>query len=441
MKAIKALSILERTTVGIMVACAALPATAGIQGSYMNTGGTGKAIASVTFNGVTTKATSPLMNGPCAAVNPQSFSCSTPPAGLPPGTPSTVFCQVKGAPNNRWSVQSAVAPGASADDPQFPITITPSLCPATISLESSNVFTDVNTGYIVVRANVSEGSAVWLRGFEYPPDLPNVPYPPESVDDLVKYGIVKWDTLLVGPFDSNPADGCPTLSIPFTLKFDKTNLFFVIDTESQTVPFVLTCHDVTFCGSDLLQYPDWTHSGGCGNVTVSNYPAANLLPFDKPTTVTATATDENGNTTECKFTATRQSMSFDGFRFDESENDYIGGTPLDTAVTLFREEPITVSFNVRCGDSLISTGTPTLTIEQDTSSQLLSDPNSQTWAQVPIRVCNQHPPYVPEPFTFVEPSGPWRISWDATCRGVGIYRLTATLQDGTQRTVIVSLDK
>jgi hypothetical protein len=341
-----------------------------------------------------------------------------------------VFCQVKGAPNFIWSIKSAVAVGATADNTNFPVTILPSLCPATITLESSNVFTDVNTGYIVVRANVSEGAAVWLRGFEYPPDLKGVPYPPQSVDDLTKFGIVKWDTVLVGPFDSNPTDGCPTLSIPFTLQFDKTNLFFVIDTDAQTVPFVLSCQDVTFCGSDLLQYPAPTISGGCGQVSVSNYPPANLLPFDKPTTVTGTATDENGNTTQCMFTATRQSMLFDGFRFGDSENDYIGGTPLHPITTLYRDdEPIMVAFQVYCGDTLVKTGTPTLTIDQDVSA-LLSDTGPQTWVAVGGG-----------DFTFDAPNGPWQFSWDTSKRGVGIYRLTATLQDGTQQTAIVLLDK
>jgi hypothetical protein len=233
MKQTKNSSPLEQAIVAIMVACCAQPALAGTKGAYMNSAGYGKAADSVVYAGKTNSIISAAMYYPSAAVHPtSSFTCNYV-VGLPPGCPSTVYCQSKGAPNYLWSIQSYVTGGATADNDGIDsrVDITPAAC-AYYDIESSAVFTDEYSGMITVYANVTLGAAIWLRGFEY-----MGPGVPESLEDLISKGILKWDSLLTGPF--NQSEGCG-IQFAFTTLTGHTNLYFVVDAEAKSLPFDLT---------------------------------------------------------------------------------------------------------------------------------------------------------------------------------------------------------
>jgi HYR domain len=420
-------SVFEQAAVAFMVVWCAQPVTAGTQGAFMNSAGFGKAAASISFNGKATSVTSPSGLDPCAAVNPQQFTCAT--AGnLPAGTPASVYCQCKGFPNMVWHIQTYVTAGATADNPELDsrVTIIPTTCPASYMLDSSigSISEDTKSGSINVSANVTLGAALWLRGFELPPGAPA----PGSVTDLMNFGALKWDTLLIGPFDSTPAGNgttCSTLTIPFTTQTGISNLYFVVDAEAKTIPFVVSCPDIVFCVPDTLVYPEpQVVSGGCGSMTVTYDPPADSLPLG-PTLVTATVTDGVGNTAQCTFTATRKALSFNGFG---APIIGIGGSPLAPCSTLRLKKlggSLDVQFACDCNSSAVTTGTATLAIQQDISPRL-------TGPQVFRSVGGGN-------FTFNASANAWQFNWNITSQTIGIYKLIATLPDGSQQSAVIKL--
>jgi hypothetical protein len=126
--------------------------TAGTVGAYMNSAGYGKAADNVSYGGLTSQATSVSMYYPCAAVAPLStFTCNAAyTQKLPAGTPTTVYCQSKGAPNYVWSIQSSVTGGATADNAELEarINIPPADC-ASYMIETETDFLDDKSGFIL----------------------------------------------------------------------------------------------------------------------------------------------------------------------------------------------------------------------------------------------------------------------------------------------------
>ena len=383
------------------------PAIAGTQGAYMNSAGFGKAADSIVYGGRTNKAVTKIAGlGPCAAVNPQNFTCSADNIvkELPPGTPSTVFCQSIGASNYRWSIKAYVTGGATADNPELEarLPINASEC-ASYSLESQASLTDAYSGAITVNATATAGAAIWLRGFEFPGT-------PADLEDLLANGTLKFDLLVAGPFDFSTAD-CTAMNIPFTTQTGHENLYFVADGVAKSFPFEIYCpENVTFGCSDALVYPAVQASGGCGNVTVSYNPPATSLPTGV-TPVTVTATDEAGNTAQCTFLATRRALTFDGF-FPPICGT--GGSATSPRATFNRGCVIPVKFKTLCNRVPFVTGTPTLSIRRCPSTPV-GGGNFQM-------VANQ-----------------WHFNWNTRGLSAGTYELIATLQDGSQQRVFIKL--
>jgi hypothetical protein len=421
-KTVKKFSALDLATVTFMVACCVHPITAGTKGAYMNSAGYGKAVDSIVYGGVTNTASSVAMYYPCAAVNPQSnFSCN---AGytraLPPGTPPTVFCQSRGAPNYLWSIQSYVTGGAVADNPELEdrVNVVPATC-ASYEMESTVLFTDAYSGSITVSASASPGAALWLRGFEYfGAGDPANPGTPLDLADLLAHSTLKWDMLMTGPFESrSSATGCTILTIPFTTETGHANLYLVADGVAKSLPFSITCPgDFTVPGADPVVYPPAQVTGGCGVVTVTYDPPADQLPA-WTTTVTATATDQGGNSASCTFAVTRQ-PTFIGFDAPVSGT---GGTCDAPLRTFNRRSKIPLTFTLDCGGSPVTTGKPTVSIQQCAGGNYTGSGDFQL-------VGND-----------------WVYEWDT--RGAsntsalreGVYCLIATLPDGRQHEVFLQL--
>jgi hypothetical protein len=128
---------------------------------------------------------------------------------------------------------------------------------------------------------------------------------PEGVEDLETNpnSFLKWDILLVGPFDLNVSN-CTALLIPFTVETSTTNLYFVTDGVAKSYPLVLYCPSniVVNCGEPVVYAP--ASFSGCGDVKIEYNPLPNTTFPVGTTPVTVTATDKDGNTTNCVFTVT-----------------------------------------------------------------------------------------------------------------------------------------
>jgi hypothetical protein len=270
----------------------------------MNSLGFGKAVDNITLRGVVITAASPNMYFPCAAVNPQSFSCAST-TNLPPGVPTTIFCQSQGFPNYVWNIQASVTGGGAADNPELAsrITVTPADC-VSLSVNTTNVSTDDFSGRITVNAFATAGAAVWLRGIEYLPGI--IGQTPQNLEDLKTNGVVLFDMVLPGPFNVTSNSLSPSLHIPYTTLTGHTNFYFVADTLALSTPFVVTCpSDVVFQCDQPVVYPLPTVTGGCGQAFASYSPPANSLPIGT-TPVTVTVFDQGGNTNTCTFNVTIQ---------------------------------------------------------------------------------------------------------------------------------------
>jgi hypothetical protein len=398
----KRFSRLQEATAAFMMVSCALPVSAGTQGAYMNSAGYGKAVDRIVYANQTNVVSSISMYNPCAGVN-ETFSCLYK-GGVPPGTPSTVYCQSKGAPNYIWSIQSYVTGGASADHPELEsiVPITAANC-AAYTLDSSAVFTDAYSGTITVKAMATGGAALRLRGLEF-----LGPGTPQSLDDLLGNSLLKWDMLLVGPFDLTSGCGLP---IAFTAQSGHTNLYFVTDGVAKSIPFTISCpQNLRFGCSDPVVYPEPQIGGGCGKITVTYNPPTNALPSGT-NIVIATATDESGNSAQCTFTATRQ-LGFKGFY---PPIGGLGGSCGQSLLTVNRGSIVPVKFDTFCAGSPFVTGQPTLAITK----------------------CPNATPFLTGNFQMV--ANEWHFNWDTSGLPKGDYLLVATLQDGSTPQIVVTL--
>ena len=398
----------------MVAVCGIQPATAGTQGAYMSSTGFGKAVdsISITTSGDTRslKLTSPLMNSPCAAINPQSnFICvggSTTP-NVPPGASRTVFCQSKGFPNYIWSIQAFVTGGATADNPELEgrINVTPADC-AEVAMDSTAMFTDAYSGQITVNAFATTGAAIWLRGFEFMSGGD-----PGSLEDLKEHGELRFDVLLVGPFDLN-SDNCTALTIPFTTQTGHENLFFVVDTVAKSNPFEITCpSDVVYACGDPVVYPTVEVSGGCGNITVVYDPPVEELPAGA-SPVLAIATDEAGNEAQCAFIATREVLEFQGFF---APINGTGGSCESPLRSIKRGSDLPLKFKTKCNGSDSIAGKPTFRILKCPSGKRISGGSFHLVSHV------------------------WHANWGTTGLAKGVYEVVVTLQDGSERSAFVEL--
>jgi hypothetical protein len=402
-------STLTLTTLGALAVVCAQIAMGGSKGSFVNTAGFGKAVNGMSQGSNTNTATSLSQYFPCSGVQPTN-GCKVV-TNLPPGSAATNFCQGKGGLNMSWSIQARTVGGAIADNPDLDqkVNIPAANC-ADYNIESLATLDDAFSGTLTVNAEASTGAAAWFRGFEYlGGGLP------QTLDDILADSDLKWDILLVGPFNLNSAN-CTALIIPFTTKTGHTNLYFVVDTIAKSIPFTVTCptNTLTFGCTDPVVYPPVQVTGGCGDITVTYDPATNALPNGQ-TTVMVTATDQAGESAQCSFVAIRNALSFDGFF---SPIGGLGGSCTKPLRTINLGSVVPVKFDTSCLGQNFLGGQPTITITK----------------------CSSSNPPVTGPFQIV--ANEWHFNWDTSnlgSQGKGVYHLVATLQDGNQPEVYVQL--
>jgi len=376
----------------------------------MNGTGYGKASVNVTSSTAksNTVGTANMQSPGAAMTNTTTYFAGGP---LPSGASTATVARIKGSAGYVWKANTLATNGDKTDNSEIEsrVTIVPSDC-ASLTMDSSSILSSNGlSGTITVNAAATEGAAILLHGFEY---LGSVP--PENIDDLRANGLLKWDILLVGPFDLNTSN-CTAIVIPFTTETGYSNLYFVADGVANSKPLAITCPDNVdfgcFLSASALDYPSPQLSGGCGNLTVSYNPPASTLSAGV-TTVTATVADEVGNTNQCTFTATRHVLSFIGFDSPIGGTGGSCGSPLRT-ITLGSKIP--VKFTTACDGTTVFSGQPTLTIQKCPSLQTIGGGNFQV-------VANE-----------------WHFNWDTTGLNQGTYKLTATLQNGVTKEAFIKL--
>lgn len=257
------------------------------------------------------KVGSTATNGPTASMVPAAGYTFCAP--LPDGASANTVARVKGGPGYVWQASTIGSNGDKTDNLEIEqrVVVRPANC-ASLTMSSllpPGAF-DPQTGLgaISVITKGTAGTALLLRGFEVPPgtvipvDDPNTPNN-ETTDFLKANGLLKFENLMVGPFEYGAA--CP-LTIYFALDNpDLNNFIFTTDGLAKSNPIQVTCPApaTVECGQ-AYHYPDLSVTGGCGNLIVTYSPAESQLQLGA-NTVTVTATDEQGDSGSCTFIVTK----------------------------------------------------------------------------------------------------------------------------------------
>jgi hypothetical protein len=350
-----------------------------------------------------------LANGflyyPSTAMAPAPGYTATAP--LPAGSSSSTYARSQGLAGYKWSNSLFATGGDRTDnvDIQSRVDIDPAACAALTMDSSAEIGEDGRSGLISVNASATAGAALLLRGYEFIGV-------PTSEEDVKTNGKLKWEMLLVGPFDLNQ-ETCTAIKIPFRVDSGVENLYFVSDGAALSKSFAITCpNNIDFGSSQELSYPAPVIEGGCGNVTVTFDPPANQLPSCSSTLVTVTATDELNNQVRCTFTATRRVLTFSGFF---APINGVGGECENALRTIKKGSNVPVKFTTSCGTELNFSGQPT----------------------IEVRPCSGGEPVASGPFKIV--ANAWHFNWDTSIVQTGTYRLIVTLQDGSQKEAVVRI--
>ena len=246
-------------------------------------------------------------------------------APLPAGASAKTYARIKGLSGGIWQAStSGTNSGDGTDNPELQkrLTINPSDC-ASLTFESvidqsqGEFNANGNSGSITVTAKATAGAALWLRGFEYTGLMADVPIDNpdtvenESIEYLKVHGLSKFETLVLGPFEFGGPNGCP-LIVPFSLNSSNLeHLVFATDGVALSLPLVIVCPSniVVGCNQPFSYAP--AQYAGCGDIAITYSPAppaggvfsAGAFPVGD-TTVTVTATDTHGQSTNCTFTVT-----------------------------------------------------------------------------------------------------------------------------------------
>ncbi len=233
-------------------------------------------------------------------------------ATLPADASPATVAKVKGFPGYIWDAITVGSDGDSTDSSEFPgVQINPADCASLEMTSSSVIAPDDKSGTITVQAIATAGTGLRVRGYEalgaLPEDDPNTDVN-ETLAFLKANGSLKWDIILLGPFNLN-TNNCNALVIPFTIETGTTNLYFATDGVAKSLPLVITCPPSFSVGCEQsFVYPP-VQFAGCGDVTLTYSPEniGTFPPGSFPvgvTPVTVTATDKDGNKTNCTFTVT-----------------------------------------------------------------------------------------------------------------------------------------
>ncbi len=267
--------------------------------------GTGYGVASVNVTSATlrsNKVSTPAMNNPSAAMtNTPTYFVGAP---LPAGASAATIARIKGSAGYVWKATTVGSNGDKTDNEALErrVQVRPADC-AVLEMESAAAIApDEKSGSILVNARATAGTALWLRGYEY-----TDPTPPQSVEDLETNpnSVLKWDVLMVGPFDLSFSN-CTQLTVPFTIDTSISNLYFVTDGVAKSNPLLVVCPSniVVNCGEPVAYGP--VLFAGCGDVRTEFNPPPGTRFAVGTTPVTVTATDRDGNVTNCVFTVTVQ---------------------------------------------------------------------------------------------------------------------------------------
>lgn len=299
------------------------PAFAGWTG-LINGTGTGWASVNVRSATLQTNRLTTVNNllSPSAAMSPTTGYKTNAP--LPSGASTNTYSRIRGLPGGIWQAATKAAIGDGADNLELQnrITIVPADC-ASLTFDSvinqtqGEFNANGNSGTITVNASATAGTALWLRGFEYSGSMDDVPtdnpdtIQNESIEYLKIYGVAKFETLVLGPFEFGGITNCP-LIVPFTLSNSNLeSLVFVADGVALSLPMVIICpSNIVVNCEQPVTYPP-VQVAGCGDITVSYNPPAPIsgsfpagyFPVGV-TPVTVTATDSAGDSTNCVFTVT-----------------------------------------------------------------------------------------------------------------------------------------
>jgi hypothetical protein len=285
----------------------------------MNGAGIGWASVNVTSSTHQSNRVTTLNNtvSPSAAMAPATGYKAT--GNLPPGSATNTYARIIGLKGGIW--QAALNSANSADgtdnaELESKVAITPADCASitfgsVINQTQSDLDANGFTGTISVNATATAGTALWLRGFEYtncmadvPPDDPTT-VENESIEYLKTHGVLRFESLMVGPFEFGGADNttCP-LIVPFTLSSGNlSNLVFATDAVAKSYPLAVDPANIyAYCGA-TVDYPPLNYYA-CGDVTVTYFPT-NHSSFPLGTTpVAGTISDTNGNSINFTFTVT-----------------------------------------------------------------------------------------------------------------------------------------
>lgn len=285
--------------------------------------GSGWASVNVRSSKLTTNRVTTVNNllYPSAAMSPTSGYKTNAP--LPSGASTNTYARIRGLSGGIWQAAANAAIGDGTDNAELQnrITVIPADC-ATLTFDSminqtqAEFVANGNSGTITVNAKATGGTALWLRGFEFTGSLGDVPadnpdtVENESIEYLKLHGVVKFETLVLGPFEFGGAN-CP-LIIPFTLtSTNLEHLIFAADGVTLSLPLVIICPpDVTVKCDEPFAYPPVQYAG-CGVIAITYNPpvpaggffSAGAFPVGI-TPVTVTATDSAGHSTNCTFTVT-----------------------------------------------------------------------------------------------------------------------------------------
>jgi hypothetical protein len=219
---------------------------------------------------------------------------------------------------------------------------------------------------------------------------------------------------------------------------NSVNCSFTVTVEDEEAPHISCPANVTApCSTAILApvtYPAPVALDNCpGSTFVCSPPSGSLFPIGT-TIVNCTATDTSGNIATCSFSITRGTLGFTGFLPPIGGADATGGSFADPLRAFKLGSTIPIKFRLACGGAPIATGIHTLQaikFSSSTTTDAVIDatPTDAATTGNEFRVTDAA-------------AGEWHFNL-STRSGFtkGIWKLVATLSDGSQHEVWIEVKK